>query len=122
MENRVHHIPVIISCNIDSKIVTKLVNHNNKRNPSPVNGALGNNFQTTGNPRLSRVVILSDSHLKGCTERINNYLSDKYGAIGLIKPGVSVEELLNKSMMDLDSLKKSDVIVLSAGAKVRISK
>jgi hypothetical protein len=121
MENRVHHIPIIISGNIDSEIVNKKVNHN-KRNLSPVNGALGNNFQTTGNSQLSRVVILSDSHLKGCTERINNYLSGKYGAIGLVKPGMSVEELLDKSMMDLDSLKKIDVSVLSAGANVRISK
>jgi hypothetical protein len=90
LENRVYHIPIIISGNIDSKIINKLVNHNNKRNPSPVNGTLGNNFRTTANPLLSRVVILSDSHLKGCIERINNYLSDKYGAIGLIKPGASV--------------------------------
>jgi hypothetical protein len=35
----------------------------------------------------SKVIILSDSHLKRCTKRINNYLSDKFRTFGWIKPG-----------------------------------
>jgi hypothetical protein len=53
-------------------------------NPRLVNEVSENNLQLTGDLRMqtsnkskSRVVILSDSHLKGYTKRINNYLSDK---------------------------------------------
>jgi hypothetical protein len=67
------------------------------------------------NKNKHRVVILSDSHLKGCTKRINNYLSDKFRTLGWIKPGVRAEEILDRLTVDLVNLKKHDVIVISAG-------
>jgi hypothetical protein len=41
----------------------------------------------TPNKNKSRVVILSDSNLKGCTKRINNCPSVKFRTFGWIKPG-----------------------------------
>jgi hypothetical protein len=55
---------------------------------------IGNLQMQTPNKNKSRVVILSDSHLKGCTKRINNYLSDKFRTFGWIKPGALAEEIL----------------------------
>jgi hypothetical protein len=89
-----------------------------KRNPGLVNKVSVINFPSTGNARLqspnkskSKVVILSDSHLKVCTERINNYLSDKFRTIGWIKSGSLAEEILDKQSVNLVNLKKCDVIV-----------
>jgi hypothetical protein len=68
----------------------------------------------------SRIVILSKSHLKGCTKRVNNYLSDKIRTFGWIKPGALAKEILDRLTVDLENLKKHDVIVIvivfSAGA------
>jgi hypothetical protein len=64
----------------------------------------------------SKVVILGDSHLKGCTERINNHLGDTFRITGWIQPGAVAEEILDKPTMDLMNLNKRDVIVISAGA------
>jgi hypothetical protein len=47
----------------------------------------------TPNKSKSKVVILSDRQLKGCTKRINNCLSDKFRTIGWIKPGALAEEI-----------------------------
>ena len=58
------------------------------------------------NRRRSKVVILSDSHLKGCTERIDNHLKDKFRTIGWIKPRALAEEILDKQTVDLVNLKK----------------
>jgi hypothetical protein len=38
----------------------------------------------TPNENKFRVVILSDSHLKGCTKRINHYLSDTFLTFGWV--------------------------------------
>jgi hypothetical protein len=54
--------------------------------------------------------------LKGCTKRINNYLSDEFRTFGWIKPGALAEEILDRLTVVLVNLKKCDVIVISAGA------
>jgi len=64
----------------------------------------------------SKVAILSDSHLKGCTIKINNHLVDTFRITGWTKPGALAEELLDKRIMDLVDLNKQDVVVISAGA------
>jgi hypothetical protein len=43
----------------------------------------------------SSVVNVSDSHLEGCTKRINNHLSGKIRMIGWITPGALAEEVLD---------------------------
>jgi hypothetical protein len=118
-----HHIPVILNRKLHSKVVEESVNCANKRNPRLVNKVLVNNLPLTGNLGLqtpnkskSRVTILNDSHLKGCTVKINICLSDTFRTVGWIKPGALTEEILDKPTVDLVNLKKSDVIVLIAGA------
>jgi hypothetical protein len=64
----------------------------------------------------SKVVILSDSHLKGCVKKINNLLGDSFLISGWTKPGALAEEILDGPNMDLMGLDKQDVIVISAGA------
>jgi len=52
----------------------------------------------TSTKRSSKVLILGDSHLKGCTEKT-----------GWIKPGAQAEEILDKPTMDLMNSNKRDV-------------
>jgi hypothetical protein len=118
-----HHVPTILNGKIYSKTVNKAVNCAIKRNPRLVNEVSIINFPSTGNAQLqspnkskSKVVILSNSHLQGCTERRNNYLSDKFRTVGWIKPGALAEEILDKQSVDMVNLKKCDVIVFSADA------
>jgi hypothetical protein len=118
-----YHVPTILNGKIYSKVVNKSVNCAIKRNPRQAYEVSVNNFPPTVNVRLqtpnksrSKVVILSGSHLKGCTDRINNHLSDKFRTTGWIKPGALAEEILDKQTVDLVNLKKRDVTVISAGA------
>jgi hypothetical protein len=66
-----HLIPTILNGKIYPEAVNQPANCAIKRNPTLVNEVLINNFPSTGNLRLqtsnkskSRVVILSDSHLR----------------------------------------------------------
>jgi hypothetical protein len=58
------------------------------------------------------VVMLSKSHLRGCTTTLNNYLGDKFRTIDWNKPGASIEELLDNPRVAPVNLKKCNVIVL----------
>jgi len=62
------------------------------------------------------MVILSDSHLKGCLKMIKNLLGDSVSIPGWTKPGARAEDILVGSNTDLMDLDKKDVIVISAGA------
>jgi hypothetical protein len=95
--------------------------------PALVNEVLENILTLTGNQPMQtpnknklRAVILSDSHLKVCTKRINNYLnlSNKFRTFGWIKPGTFAEQILDRLTVDLVNFKKHEVIVISAGANV----
>jgi hypothetical protein len=66
------------------------------------------------NKNKSRVVIISDSHLKGYTKRISNCLSDRCRTFGWIKPGTLSKEILDRLTVNLVNLKKRDVISVGA--------
>jgi hypothetical protein len=95
-----HHFPTTLNGKIYPKAVKKPELYD-QRGPRLANEVLVNNLTLTGNlrmqaPNKSKVVILSDSHLKGCNKRINNYLSDKFRTFGWIKPGALAGEILDR--------------------------
>ena len=63
----------------------------------------------------SKVLILSDSYLRGCVVKINNNLATSFRTSGWVKPGAPTEEILNKANLDVVNMKMHDVIVLCAG-------
>jgi hypothetical protein len=118
-----HHIPIILNGKIYPKAGNKLEGCAIIGNARLVNEVSENNLPLTGNlwmqtpnKNKSRLVILSDSHLRECTKRINNCLSDKFRAFGWMKPGVLAKKILDRITVDLVNLKKRNVIVISAGA------
>ena len=68
--NCTHHIPTILNGKTYSKVA-------NKASPSTVNVQMKSSIKCS-----SKVIILGDSHLKGCTERINNHLGDTFRITG----------------------------------------
>jgi len=117
------HISTILNGKIYSNGSNKLMNCVIKRNIRHADEISVNNFLSTVHVRMqtsikctSKVVILGNSHLKGCTEKINNYPRDTFRITGWTKPGALAEEILDKPTMDLMYLNKCDVIVISAGA------
>jgi len=121
--NCIHHIHNIVNCKIYSDVTNKSVDCVMKRNVRQADEISVNNSPSTLNVRMqtsikhsSKVLILSDSHLKGCTEKINNQLGDMFRITGWIKPGGLAEEILDKPTMNLRNLNKRDVTVISAGA------
>jgi hypothetical protein len=93
-ENSTHDIPTILNGKTYSKVT-------NETSLSTVNIQMQSSIK-----RSSKVIILGDSHLKGCTERLNNHLGDMFRITGWIKPSALAEEILDKPIMDLVNLNK----------------
>jgi hypothetical protein len=106
--NCTHHIPTILN---------GVINYNMRQADKFSVCGLKNNVNNRKRSRTkqsSKVVILSDSHLKGCTVMINNYLGDRFRVTGWTKSGSTADETVNKPLMDIVNLNKEDVIVISA--------
>jgi len=75
--NCFHHIPTILNGKIHSNVTNKLMNCVIKSNVRQADEISANNSPSIVNvqmqtsiKRSSKVVLLGDSHLKGCTEKI----------------------------------------------------
>jgi hypothetical protein len=90
--------------------------HSSETKKSPKYGSNKIRRTQSSSSGMPRVLILSDSHLRGCTTKINNYLDNTFRTNGWIKPGASAEEILNTPNLEVASMNSHDLIVLCAGA------
>jgi hypothetical protein len=52
-----------------------------------------------------KVVIIGDSHARGCATKLKCSLKDNYKVIGYVKPGTSIDTLISSAKMDIENLK-----------------
>jgi hypothetical protein len=104
--NEVSQIPTIINGVIHSSESEKSLKYGSDRTrkTQPLN---------SGTPS---VLILSDSHLRGCTTMINNGLGNLFRTNGWIKSGAPAKDILNIPNSEVANMNLHDVIVLCAGA------
>lgn len=69
---------------------------------------------TTGNKH--KVIILGDSHGRGCASELNTQLDKSFDVIGFVKPGAPIEEILKTRTNDVMKLTKDDFLVILGGA------
>jgi hypothetical protein len=63
-----------------------------------------------------KVVIIGDSHARGCASILKCSLEDNYKVIGYVKPGASIDTLVSSAKRDIVNLNKNDVIVFWGGS------
>jgi hypothetical protein len=62
-----------------------------------------------------KVVIIGDSHARGCAANMKYSLKNNYKVIGYVKPGASIDTLISTAKTDIENLNKNDVIVFWEG-------
>ena len=93
-EVKASYIPSIVNGVISSNAIEGLVKTGLNSNKDQLDGTTTNNKLTIKNRwKQSRVVILSDSQLTGCTKMITNSLGDSFSILGWMKPGAMAEEV-----------------------------
>ena len=78
------------------------------------------NVNATKSSRLTKalnknnVLIIGDSHARGCADNIKQNLDSKFTVSGFVKPGAKTKQITN-SDTDIGELKKKDIVFLWAG-------
>jgi len=60
-------------------------------------------------------VLIGDSYIKRCLEKISNLLNDSYNVNGITKPKANLEGITLPIDMNVDGYTKHDVLILSGG-------
>jgi hypothetical protein len=91
-----HNIPTIIN----SQVLPS-----NKPVPKYKTKKLAAKSSATDNhPKDHKILLLSDSHGRGCTERIKYQLSSNFEVCGCVKPGVTSSSLANSAPTKISKL------------------
>jgi hypothetical protein len=100
-------IPTIINGRVESSAIPNF--HNNKTKILKVK-------PTKNNKYVHKVHIIGDSHLKGVTTKINQYLGSNFVVSSFIKPGANVKQIVETQEIEFNCLGKKDLIVVNGGS------
>ena len=64
-----------------------------------------------------RVVLIGDSHIKRCSEKISNLLDDSLNVTGITKANANFEAITSPIDVNVDGYTKDDVLIPSGGTK-----
>jgi len=59
-----------------------------------------------------KVIIVGDSHARGCTAEVSHLLKNDFEVLGLVNPGAGMKNIKDTSRAKLHQLTKKDVAVL----------
>jgi hypothetical protein len=100
-------IPIILNGQVQYINKRKLPASIIKNNPK-------NSTQIT--KRQHKVVVLGNSHARGCAAGIKHLLNSDVEVCGSINPGAGIETIKDKARMETQHLTKKDVVVLWGGS------
>jgi hypothetical protein len=71
--------------------------------------------RTRGVPGKKNIIIIGDSHVKGCVDEIIHNLERTFDVTGYLKPWTGLENITNIARKEIDELTKKDMIVFWGG-------
>ena len=66
--------------------------------------------------RQHKIMILGDSHAKGCAAELNHLLKNDFEVLGSVNPGSELKHIKDSNMVKLQQLLKEDDVVLWGGS------
>jgi len=76
-----------------------------------------NNNKKTQAKKRSKIIIIGDSHARGCALELQHNLKQDYEIQGIVNPGASLRTIVNAPIESLGKLTKKDVIVVRGGTR-----
>jgi hypothetical protein len=67
------------------------------------------------NDRKHKVLILADSHMRGCTNVIADLLGNSYSVTGIIKPNARLFVITASLKSEIESLTQKDFVIICGG-------
>ena len=67
--------------------------------------------------KKNTVIILGDSHTRGCASEVQHNLDHDYRTQGTVKPGANLEEIISPPRNIISKLTKKDIVVIWGGTR-----
>jgi len=81
------------------------------------NKGRGNYNKKPSNMIWSKIIILGNSHARGCSREVKHNLDHNVEVQGIVKPGANTEVIVNTSTKNIGKLTKKDVVVVWGGTR-----
>jgi len=101
-------IPVIVNGDISTKRNAKV---NNRITSCRVNGGNGEKKQKKKN-----IIVIGDSHARGCTHEIANYIGKEFEVSGTVMPGAGLAHITTVAQEETPNLTPHDSVVIWGGS------
>ena len=72
--------------------------------------------------KTHKVVIVGDSHARGCASEVKQKLNSEYEVVGFTNPGSSMKDIKESVKLKMAQLTKKDIIVLWGGDRMTLQK
>ena len=100
-------IPVIVNSDIFVEGSIKVTNRNTSHEEDSENGET--------KPKKKNIIIIGNSHMRGCAREISNYLGKEFEVIGTVIPGsglANITALVHEEILNLTS---DDAVLIWGG-------
>ena len=64
-----------------------------------------------------KVILLGDSHIRGCSEKLADLLGNSFRVIGITKPNANVKAVTDSINLKTEKLTRKDVVILCDGTR-----
>ena len=62
-----------------------------------------------------KIIIIGDSHARGCAREISNYLGKEVDVSGTVMPGAGLAHIVNLAQEEISNLSPYDAVVIWGG-------
>jgi lysophospholipase L1-like esterase len=67
-------------------------------------------------PRKNKILIIGDSHARGCVAELSSTLGENFEVKGTVMPGSTLEHTTNLARQEISLLHRNDFVVICGGA------
>jgi len=71
----------------------------------------GDYNKKTSNKKKNKIIILGDSHMRGCVQKVQHNLRQDFEVQGRVKLGANTEIIVNTKTKITSKLTKKDIVV-----------
>jgi len=64
-----------------------------------------------------KVILLGDSHIRVCSEKLADLLGNSYSVIGITKPNANIKAVTDSINLKAEKLTRNDVVILCGGTR-----
>lgn len=63
------------------------------------------------NKKKHKIILIGDSHVRGCSEKLANFLGSSCNVIGISKPNADLKAITSKINMRIENLRKKALVI-----------